>query len=308
MNKAHIQLILLLSFSISMVSCKKETSEIENRVRTYESLIHYTNHYDNHGQLVNVEIEETEFSFNKKTNSTHKTKRYIYKDNKLAKIETYVNNLTDTILLDISNIEDFYTERIEFAFNGDTLLYEKKINDYKNRNIEWSIKSFQESESGLDLKEYSISRSQYDDMSGRETNSVYIDLKEGKTIYYENKYEQLADTFIRTILQDKSVNHIIKTYIDKKENTKHELTFDENCTLISQNTSWMKGENVYLETSSRKYGEGTYMSDSTFYENGKIIKVIMVDPPLVFQDSYKYDKQGNITERINVIYEKQKRY
>jgi hypothetical protein len=248
-----------------------------------------------------VEIKEEETFFENKT-ITNKIQEYSYDTSgQLIRIETYVNDFTKS-LIEIQNKGNYYTETIKFS-EMDTIGYEKTVTDSNGKAIEHIVKRWRKDESGINLEEYYISTTQYDDTLGREIKAVIVDLKEKTTTNYEYKYKQLPDTLVKTIWRDKILDCIIKTCSDN--NAKHELMFDGNNTLISQSTAWLNGNNPYLETSSQKSGEGTYMSDSIFYENGKIVRIIMKDSPIIFQDSYKYDDNGNITEKMNVMYEEQ---
>jgi hypothetical protein len=279
-----------------MESCaNKNTRSTPDIFSNYdETITHYRNYYNKKDKLITVEIEE-EHTFLDEKKYTNTIQEYIYDSNsQLTTIKTYLNDNIDKSLIKIQNFGNFYTETIEFS-NNDTISYEKIVTDHKGRDVECSTKRFSGSGSNV-LEEYSVSYSQYDENSGREISSMDIDLKEDKTTYYEYKYVQSADTLIKIVYENKNISIIEKIFFDKQKNIKYEWNFNESDLLLYGYEYWMKDNEIYLRIGFHNE-ENNIIVDSTFYENGKDVKLIMTDPSFItIQTDKKYDKYGNIVE------------
>lgn len=301
------KLIVSLFLLFLMISCSVKNSSENNAspefsTSYYTSNIYYTNHYDSNDRLSKVEIESKSRVFDEES-KLKKEEIYLYDvTGKLTEKRIYLLNDhdSDREIISINKYTDNMEQYIVFEGN-DTISFlstefDERRNIIKQISFNYDIDFFTGKK---DLMEYYITYNLYDDL-----NRIIRKKVHNRLTNHENSTEYLYTTSKDTIIQilkenDSKPSRFIKSF-NHTGNKKYKLHFDGDNYLLAHEEEWLNGEDLYVEI-FHKFEGGTFMYDTTWYDNNREVKFISDSNMLKVKTEKKYDEKGNILEENTIM-------
>lgn len=310
----YMKIKLLLLVAVLYACGTKTVSEEETYDRI--TVTTYENKYDEKNRLSEVQWTRTSRMYEKDAGTMEVTENkstdyYTYTDNEKFTVERKSKTSGNIEMMRYAPQSE---ESLTLNAQGDTVDYSlRKYYDKRKRKPVY-VRNINNDYVLLEDNDYE-EKNEYDGGGNlRKSVQCYFDTGKKRTTYffrglsYEEAQKRIprtdgdydivcniekisGDTLIGESIKNGIVSHIKKTIIEK--NGKKEFRFDADMKLTGSFTELKSdGFDIHVDCI------GSDFIDSTYYKNGKEVRCVYLSDTSKGIVLFKYDKQGNIVERV----------